>query len=69
MDLDQHTAELPDALESDELDDRVTAIQVLGGNRDSETLHRPREHMKLISREHHALYIAMGNQNGGTHAL
>ncbi len=60
MNAKQQTAELLDALSSDRLEDRVTAIQVLGEIGGAEALGRLREHMKTISREHYALYVAIG---------
>jgi len=56
----QQIAELLDAPESENLDDRVTAIQVLGEVGDVEALQHLREHMKMVSREHYALYVAIG---------
>lgn len=53
-------AELLDVLESDNLDDRVTAIQALGEIGDAEALQRLRERMKIVSAEHCALYVAIG---------
>lgn len=60
MDPRQQSVELFDALDSDSLDDRVTAIQVLGEIGDAAALQCLREHMKVISREHYALYVAIG---------
>ena len=56
----EQVAELLESLSSDELDVRVTAIQVLGDIGDAEGLRRLRERMKVVSREHYALYVAIG---------
>jgi HEAT repeat protein len=60
MDHSQQIAELLDVLESDNLDDRIIAIQALGEIGDTEALRRLRERMKVVSGEHYALYAAIG---------
>jgi HEAT repeat protein len=68
MDRNRQIAEMLNVLETDNLDDRVTAIQALGEIGDAEALQRLRERMKLVSREHYALYVAIGKRKRKLHS-
>ena len=46
--------------QDDDLDERLTAIEVLGENGDEEALRALRKRMTIIAKEHQALVIAVG---------
>jgi HEAT repeat protein len=47
-------------LASDDLDERLTAIEVLGEIGDEEALRALRERMAIVDKEHYALVVAVG---------
>ena len=47
-------------LDSDNLDDRLVAIRILGDQGDQQTLSRLREKLPLVSKEMEVLIIAIG---------
>jgi hypothetical protein len=47
-------------LESENLEQRVTAIETLGGIGDADVLRRLRERWVLTGKEHYALIVAVG---------
>jgi HEAT repeat protein len=59
-DASEEIRELLQMLDSDNLDDRMTAIQVLGDVGDEDTLHALRERMAVVNKELQALVIAVG---------
>ena len=60
--------ELLDTLRSDDLEARLTAIQVLGEVGSERALAALRERMKVVSRGHFALYVAIGKLKRSLHA-
>jgi HEAT repeat protein len=60
MDRSEQIEELLSTLRSDNLEERLTAIQVLGEIGTERALGALRERMKVVSREHYALYVAIG---------
>lgn len=54
------TSDLLAMLASDNLDERVTAIEALGEIGDERALKMLRERLALVSKEHHALVVAVG---------
>ena len=68
MDRSEQTEELLDALRSGDLEERLTAIQVLGEVGSERALAALRERMKVVSREHYALYVAIGKLKKRLHA-
>ena len=57
MDSTEQIGELLEMFTSDDLNERLTAIEVLGEIGDEEAL---RERMAIVAKEHHALVIAIG---------
>lgn len=60
MDSTKQIGELLEMFTSDDLDERLTAIEVLGEIGDEEALRALRERMAIVAKEHHALVIAIG---------
>jgi HEAT repeat protein len=60
MDRTEQIKDLLEMLNSDDLDDRVMGIQILGEIGDEEALRVLRQRMALVSEEHYALVVAIG---------
>jgi len=60
MDRTEQVRELLEMLAGDDLDDRLTAIQVLGEIGDEEALKILRERLALVNEEITALIVAVG---------
>ena len=56
----EQAKELLEMLDSDDLDERLVGIQVLGEIGDEDVLKALRERMAMVNKELHALVVAVG---------
>ena len=52
--------QIAQVLESENLEQRVTAVETLGEIGDADVLRRLREQLVLVGKEHYALIVAVG---------
>lgn len=60
MDKTEEVKDLLEILNSDDLEDRIMGIQILGEIGDEEALRALRQRMAPVSEEHYALVVAIG---------